>query len=565
MNIRNVTLLLFISLSTLLCAQKTSTTSVKMEYLHLPTLPVDGVNEVGVHAYTAGLPFTMDTLRLYLGNMDILKSGGERLSKMAYRAATETNITGNEGDITISMAFGAPLVGSKELLDGPCLIAKDGCKQYYYKVAYQLPALVQASKGGKVLETWKLDPAMTLQFGNEQVETYTSTGAGSTTSIRTISYSNKDALDKAYAARADAWFARKAAVVQLGRMAESMYPRLFFLQEKLNFDLTYGKGDAADYTDTEQAAEQAAAALVRGDYKALADPIATWIKWLERTDANDKKAAVSPNIAEGLHENMAIACAFAGDYTKAHTNLDKALEFAQQGMVNTNKVERLKRFHAFIDDLEQSRANNANANTSDLVEAPDIKKILGRRKFNESLNFISPENKYDAFAASMPVVTKVTAEMTLEEALAVMDAGGGTTSTDPKTYDDRLNNGMIILSSLFDPELKGGTLPESICGISGVTNLKAKNLALTSIPECIGQLTGLEKLVISGNAITELPANIANLTELKVLDISDNKLTTLPEGIYGLKNLKKLSVSGNDLSAEVLQTLAERLPDCKIN
>ncbi|MCB0787050.1 MAG: hypothetical protein KDC02_22920, partial [Flavobacteriales bacterium] len=62
------------------------------------------------------------------------------------------------------------------------------------------------------------------------------------------------------------------------------------------------------------------------------------------------------------------ACAFAGDYTKAHSNLDQSLKFAQQGMVNVNKVDRLKAFHGFIDDLEKGRASNGDANTASLVE-----------------------------------------------------------------------------------------------------------------------------------------------------------------------------------------------------
>ena len=33
---------------------------------------------------------------------------------------------------------------------------------------------------------------------------------------------------------------------------------------------------------------------------------------------------MNANVAEGLHENMAIACAFAGDYTKAHSSLDQS-------------------------------------------------------------------------------------------------------------------------------------------------------------------------------------------------------------------------------------------------
>ena len=542
-----------------LAAQKTSSTDVKMDFLHLPTLPMSGVDQVGIEVYTADLPFNRDTLRHYLGNMDVLKSGGERLSKIKFEALTETDIVGGTGDITIRMALGKPFEGNKELLDAACMIAKDGCKQYYYKVDYRLPAVVQAVKGGEVLDTWELDPAMQLQFGNEQVETQSRTAEGSTTTIRVVSFNSQEALDKAYDVQGGYWLARKAALVQLGRMIESVYPRLFFLKDELKFDLTYGKGDAADYSETEQASVQAANALMTGDYKALASPIATWEKWLERTDASDKKAAVNANVAEGLHENMAIACAFAGDYAKAHSNLDQSLKFAQQGMVNVNKVDRLKAFHGFIDDLEKGRASNGSANTASLVEAPDIKKLLGRRKFNEDIDFLIAQDKYAEFSGSMTSTSEQNAgEATLESALGAMLASGG------GSYESRVNNGMLILNSIFDRDLNGQPLPESICGMSGLTTLNARNMGLTGVPACIGQLTGLDKLYLDGNAITELPESLGQLTGLTLLDISDNQLTSLPEGIYQLKNLKKLTVSGNQLSPEVMAKLAERLPDCKI-
>ncbi|HRW90619.1 MAG TPA: leucine-rich repeat domain-containing protein, partial [Flavobacteriales bacterium] len=279
----------------------------------------------------------------------------------------------------------------------------------------------------------------------------------------------------------------------------------------------------------------------------------------ERTDASDKKAAVNANVAEGLHENMAIACAFAGDYTKAHSNLDQSLKFAQQGMVNVNKVDRLKAFHGFIDDLEKGRASNGDANTASLVEAPDIKKLLGRRKFNEDIDFLIAQDKYAEFSGSMTSTSEQNAgEATLESALGAMLAGGG------GSYESRVNNGMLILNSIFDRDLNGQPLPESICGMSGLTTLNARNMGLTGVPACIGQLTGLDKLYLDGNAITELPESLGQLTGLTLLDISDNQLTSLPEGVYQLKNLKKLTVSGNQLGPEVMSKLAERLPDCKI-
>lgn len=401
---------------------------------------------------------------------------------------------------------------------------------------------------------------MNLQFGNEQVETQSKENGGSTTTISVVSFTSQEALDKAFASRGDAWLARKAAVIQLGRLADSVYPRLFALPDELKFDLSYGKGDATDYSETQQAAEQAAAALASGDFSALAGPIATWEKWLTRLDASDKKAAVNTNVAEGLHENLAIACAFSGDHAKARTNLDQTLRYAQQGMVNTNTVDRLKAFHTFIDDLEKSRANNGKANTSNLADAPDIKQILGRRKFNEDLDILKAEDRYAELAGATATSGGAQAggEPTLENALSAMLGGGG------GTYESRSANGVLILTTFFDNDLVGQPIPETICGLQHLTSLNARNMGLTGLPECIGQLDKLERLFLDGNAITALPESLGLLSQLTVLDISDNKLSALPESIYGLQNLKKLTVTGNPLSAEQLKTLAERLPNCKI-
>ncbi len=556
---KRLLLSLAITSVTALSAQKTATTKVKMDHLHLPTLPVEGVKTIGLQVYTGPIPFNSDTLRYYLGNMDMMKSGGERLSSIKYKALTETNIVDGSGDITISMAFGTPTTGKKELLDAQCMIAKDGCKQYFYKVAYELPAVVQASKGGTILETWELDAAMTLQFGNEQVETQSKKDGGSTTTVRVVSYTSQEALEKAYASAGASWLSRKAAVIQLGRMADSVYPRLFALQEEMKFDLTSGKGEATDYTETQQAAEQAAAALASGAYTTLAGPIATWEKWLTRLDADDKKAAVNTKIAEGLHENIAIASAFAGDYAKARTNLDKTLVYAQQGMVNENNVARLHAFHGFINDLEKSRASNGTASTASLSDAPDIKQLLGRRKFNEDFDFLKAEDRYASMANAGGGSQNTAQEPTLEDAFGALLGGNA------GTYESRSANGVLILTTtFFDSDLAGQPIPGSICELQHLTSLNARRMGLTAVPDCIGDLGGLEKLIIDGNAITALPETLGQLSKLTVLDVSDNQLSSLPESIYTLQNLKKLTVTGNKLSAEQMKTLAERLPNCKI-
>ena len=131
------------------------------------------------------------------------------------------------------------------------------------------------------------------------------------------------------------------------------------------------------------------------------------------------------------------------------------------------------------------------------------------------------------------------------------------------SYSDRAQTGTLVLSSIFDGGLKGGPIPESVCELSDLKTLNARNIGLTGVPECIGQLSNLNKLIIDGNAMTELPDIFDSLTNLTTVDISDNQLTTLPGSFYGLK-LKKLTISGNNLSKDIMDKLASSMPDCKI-
>lgn len=292
----------------------------------------------------------------------------------------------------------------------------------------------------------------------------------------------------------------------------------------------------------------------------MAGPIATWDEWVALADPNDKKAAVNNKIAEGLHENLAIACAFAGDYAKARKNLDKTLGYAQQGMVNTNNVARLRAFHTFINDLEKSRASNGNANTSSLVDAPDIKQLLGNRKQNEDFDFLRAEDRYASLsgAAGGTQSTAAAQEPTMDDVFGALLGGGG------GSYESRSSNGVMIMNNFTDKDIVGQPLPDAICALPGLKSLNARNMGLTAVPDCIGELRGLDKLFLDGNTIGALPESIGQLTELSVLDVSNNQLSSLPESIYGMQNLKKLTVTGNKLSAEQLKTLAERLPNCKI-
>lgn len=546
-------------------AQKTKTNTAKIDFIQYPTVPVDGMNKLGVQVYTADLPFNKDTLRLYLGNMDVMKSDAERMSKIDFQSLNEVTIVGGEGDLTVDMAFGSPVIGNKEVKTGSCMIAKDGCVQYFYKVNYSLPTLVQVRNESAVLEVWELDSEMVLQFGNEQVEKQQNTDAGSTTSVQVITYTSEADLAMAFMSAGSASLARKAIVRQIGKMAESIYDRAFFEQYNLKLDIAYGSGSATDYTETESAAEAAVVALESKKHADLAGPIAIWEAWLERYTPGDKKAAVNDKVAQGLHENLSIAFTFTGEFDKARNHLDKALEFSQQGFVNTNEVDRLKAFHTFINKQEKVKQYNSALKPIGLVAAPDIKKLLGRRKFNENIDFLIAEDKYAAIAKNYNggEAKKDVGEMTLDELFSQSNLGNasGASTSGEVTLDGRVQNNMLVLSALIDGNMRGQALPNSICDYPDIVMIKARNIGLTALPDCMADLTNLEKLYINNNSFENLPDMFANMKNLEVLDISNNNLSSLPESIFTLTHLKKIMIEGNKLSDADLKRLMEALPN----
>lgn len=519
--------------------------------------------------YTADLPFNKDTLRLYLGNMDIMKSDVEQVSKVKFQSMNEVTVVGGEGDITIDMAFGEPFVVSKEQKTSSCMVAKDGCTQYYYAVKYRIPALVQARNSEGVLNTWELEPEMELQFGNEQVEKHKNTEKGSSTSIRVINYTSEADLVSAFNQMGEADLARKGIVNHISNMAESVYEHVFFEETKLKLDISYGKGRVTDYSELEAASENAVAALESEDYPSLERSIKTWESWLERYDSEDRKAAVNDKVAQGLHENLSIGYTFTGDFDKAKDHIDKALEFAKTGMVNQNDVSRIEEFKMFIDKHEKVKKYNSSLNPTKFVTAPDIKKLLGRRKFNEDIDFLIAEDKYSEIKenhGSTSDNNNEDGEATLESLFNQTDSESEDDNTDSDeeiNLDDRVENDMLVLSALVDQNLSGKAFPSSVCKHTNITTIRARNIGLTSLPDCLDELTNMEKLYINSNSFEELPDVFGSMEKLEVLDISSNNLKKLPSSIYTLTNLKKIFVSGNKLSDADMKKLEEALPDTK--
>ncbi len=546
-----------------LFAQKTKTNTAKIDFTQAPSVPVAGMKSLGIQVFTADLPFNKDTLRLYLGNMDIMKSNAERFSKMNFQALEDITVLGGEGDLTFEMAFGDAMVVNKEIKTTSCPVAKEGCTQYYYLVNYLLPTVVRARKGEQVVGAWELPSNMDLQFGNEQVEKHTKTDGGSKTSVQVVSYTSKEALIRAFAASGEANMARKGIVKQMGQMAELIYDNAFYEPQTLKLDIYYGNGKATDYTETETAAEKAVTALESKNYNELESLIPIWKNWLTKYDANDKKAAVNHKVAQGLHENLSIAYTFTQNYDEARKHLDEALVFANTGMVSTNEVNRLEEFHQFINKQEMAQKYNGSLNTTLLVTAPDIKAMMGKKKLNENFDFLFAEDRYQSVMKSLGEDVAAAQEANPLDALMGNSGSASGDNGGEITLEGRVENNMLVLSGLIDGNMRGKELHESICNYPEIETIRARNIGLTGLPQCFGSLINLEKVFLNDNDFGTLPDVFGKLNKLEVLDLSDCGLTTLPPSVFTLTQLKKINVSGNKLSAEEIAKLQAALPNTK--
>ncbi|KAJ9564033.1 hypothetical protein OSB04_009193 [Centaurea solstitialis] len=113
------------------------------------------------------------------------------------------------------------------------------------------------------------------------------------------------------------------------------------------------------------------------------------------------------------------------------------------------------------------------------------------------------------------------------------------------------------------------SLPDSICALQHLRNLKLRGCILEDLPQDIGRLGCLEKLNLAHTNIKHLPGSICMLKDLKSLNLSScwnleklpgdvgrleclqelvltecTQLRDIPESICKLKSLKHLSLSG---------------------
>ncbi len=555
-------------------AQKTGSNTATIEYTQKPLVPVSGVSKIEFQVFTGGHTFSKDTLRHYLGNMDFMKSDAERLAKMKYFSYSPAEVVNSNADLLIEVGFGAGFITENKTKEASCAIGEN-CVQYYYSINYNLPTVVRIkNSNGDLLDAFQIDPEMTLQFGNEQIETHSKNEqGGSTTTVKVVNYTSKEKLEAAFEKKGKSHLSRKAILIQIGNIADELYPRLFFIQEKEKFNFYYGKGKDYDYSASEEASETAVNALEYKNFEALDGPIEVWKSMLTESNLEDKKAKVNPNVTQALHENLSIALYWKADYVQASYHIGEALKIANTGMVNTNEVQKLTDWAEKIEFEKRAMKSNPDVDFSaKTYKAPDLKERLAKRQKNEDLEYLISEDRYSEiyadlskdFSSSATTIQPTSTEEILQEGLGALLSNPSPGNTE-EAYRGRVNDNTLILNAIWDTDLKGKTLPSSVYMITELEVLNARNMGLTGIGSGISNLSNLTKIYLDGNSISALPEEIGTLSNLEFLDISDNQIQEIPESIKNLSNLEMIKVKGNPLSEDMLKKLEEWLPEnCKI-
>jgi Leucine-rich repeat (LRR) protein len=125
-------------------------------------------------------------------------------------------------------------------------------------------------------------------------------------------------------------------------------------------------------------------------------------------------------------------------------------------------------------------------------------------------------------------------------------------------YEEQIEAARVSGASSLD--LSGrmlGTLPESLAGLTALTELNLAGNELTVLPDWLGDLTALTRLDLTGNRLTALPESLGNLTALTHLLLTENRLTVLPDSLGNLTALTRLNLAGNLLTVSP-ESLAHR-------
>ena len=548
--------LMFASAGTSL-AQRSTSKSTKIELITVPTVPESIVDKVAFFVHADPDFFTLEDLRRYGGNINIIKDG-ERMESMKYFSlGREVTLVDDGATCVVDVALGPESMSAPSVKSEP---RKQNSEvlTYWAEVVHTMPVRVTLSDAnGNVIDGFEVNTPNVVRYGNESISTIESSKGSFSYSKGFLRFDNPDAVrNKLKSFEGQRFVRRKAVLMQLSKVIDELESRLFFLETKHDVDIYVGKGKH-DYAELELAQEQAIAAFKGGQFDALDAPIATWNAWADMVDFTDKKAKVTKKVATGLQLNLAVSHLYRNEFGLAAEALSAARGLAIGDQATLAKcdvlLERLSK---------RRRAEVANPNfvvpSKDEVErekAPDVKSAIGKRSQNKDVDMIMPGDRYaemgnilarwneEAIAGSAEASAAETADASLAQRL-----GARLTST--------VGGVSLALSPFFDPDLVGQPLPQEIFDIPKLVNLDVTGMKMGSLPEDIDRLTLLQTLVVTNNDLTELPASLANIPTLKRVVARNNQLTSLPEGMENLTELKTIDVKGNPFDdATKVQTI----------
>ncbi|UYP43759.1 hypothetical protein NEF87_000044 [Candidatus Lokiarchaeum ossiferum] len=116
---------------------------------------------------------------------------------------------------------------------------------------------------------------------------------------------------------------------------------------------------------------------------------------------------------------------------------------------------------------------------------------------------------------------------------------------------ENLSEALGDLKELESLTIKKGiflrNIPDGLCELNKLVNLKIEQTGLIKIPENIGLLHNLKKLSISWNRLKALPPSICKLFNLVELKVDHNNITKLPDEIGAISCLEELFLNNNKL------------------
>jgi Leucine-rich repeat (LRR) protein len=547
-------------------AQRSASKSTKLDLITVPTVPEGIVDKVAFFVHADPDFFTLEDLRRYGGNINIIKDG-ERMEAMKYFSlGREVTLVDDGATCVVDVALGPESMSAPNIKSEP---RKQNSEvlTYWAEIVHTMPVRVTLSdSNGNVIDGFEVNTANVVRYGNESISTIESSKGSFSYSKGFLRFDNPDAVrNKLKSFEGQRFVRRKAVLMQLSKVIDELESRLFFLETKDDIEIYVGKGKH-DYTELELAQEQALAAFKGGQLDALDAPIATWNDWVNMVDFTDKKAKVTKKVATGLHLNLAVSHLYRNEFGLAAEALSAARGLAIGDQATLAKcdflLERLSK---------RRRAEVANPNfvvpSKDEVErekAPDVKSAIGKRSQNKDVDMIMPGDRYaemgnilarwneEAIAGSAEASAAETADVSLAQRL-----GARLTST--------IGGVSLTLSPFIDSDLVGQPLPQEVFDIPKLVYLDLTGMKMGALPEDFDRLTLLQTLVVSNNDLTELPASLANIPTLKRVVARNNQLTSLPEGMENLTELKTVDVKGNPFDDAVkVQTIRRFGDDVKI-